>query len=79
MTDESSLPPCERFTALEWRKGEKPECDVCDHLEASHKNAGRRTMSGGEIEELRRRILVERHDLREQERQRSKSDGNGTP
>ena len=69
MTRENSLPPCERFTVLEWRKSEKAQCDVCDQLEAEHENLGRRILSGAEIEALRRRMLVERYDMREGERQ----------
>jgi len=64
--------PCERFTVLESRKGEKlSQCDVCDHPEAAHEKPGRRILSGGEIEALRRRMIVETHDKLEEHRQRS--------
>ncbi len=64
--------PCERFTVLEWRKGASLlTCDVCDHAEAAHENPGQRTLSGDEIEELRRRMLVENFDKQEEERRRA--------
>jgi hypothetical protein len=50
--------PCERFTILDWRPDDDlQKCDVCDHVEASHDNPGRRRLSGGEIEALRRRLI----------------------
>ena len=71
--------PCERFTVLDSRRIESSQCDVCDHLEASHESPGRRVLSGGEVEELRRRMLVERYELREEEGARSApSTGNGS-
>ena len=86
MTPEGSLQPCERFTVLESRQNENVlQCDVCDHFEAAHEGVGRRTLSGGEIEELRRRILIERHDQLQQERHRDdgpinpRISGNGDP
>lgn len=80
MTDEdkppeSKLPPCERFTVLDTRKGGNLQCDVCDQLEGAHQNAGRRTMSGGQIEELRRRIIVERFEMLEAQRQAAAGNG----
>jgi hypothetical protein len=64
--------PCERFTVLESRRSESlSQCDVCDHPEAAHETPGRRILSGGEIEALRRRMIVETHDKLEERRQRS--------
>ncbi len=71
MTHENSLGPCERFTVLASRTNQTlSQCDVCDHIESSHENPGRRILSGGEIEELRRRILVATFEKREEERGR---------
>ncbi len=57
------MKPCERFTVLEPRTSATPSrCDVCDHTEGAHENPGRRTLSGGEIEEIRRRMLMENFD-----------------
>jgi hypothetical protein len=83
MTGESSLPisqnklpPCECFTILEWRKGATwPQCDVCDRPEAEHENPGRRTLSGGEIEAIRRRMIIAIFDEREEERPPSADNG----
>ncbi|HTJ26003.1 MAG TPA: hypothetical protein VMA36_07550 [Candidatus Limnocylindria bacterium] len=67
MPDED-VPPCERFTVLDSRREEISRCDVCDQLESAHDVGGRRILSGGEIEALRRRMLVETFEKREQER-----------
>jgi hypothetical protein len=73
---ESRLPPCELFTVLDTRKSETwPQCDVCDRPEAAHGNPGRRILSGGEIEALRRRLIVEMFDKLEAEHQSSTTDG----
>jgi hypothetical protein len=73
---ESTLPPCERFTVLEWRKsGTRFQCDVCDRPEAAHQNPGRRTLSGGEIETIRRRMIVEIYEKLEEKRQSIDSNG----
>lgn len=78
MSPENSLGPCERFTVLESRKSENPSpCEVCDHPEVAHESVGRRTMSGGEIEELRRQIIIERFEQLQQERE--KNDGPAFP
>jgi hypothetical protein len=72
VTPDSSLGPCEQFTELESHRSTNPaRCEVCDHSEAAHGGAGRRTLTGGEIEELRRRIIIERFERQQQERQRS--------
>ena len=64
MTDqaENTMPPCDQFTALATRRGEPPTCDVCGQPEADHQRPGRRTMTGGEVEALRRRMLMERYE-----------------
>ncbi len=75
---DSALPPCERFTVLDWRPSGGPsQCDVCDQPEAAHGQPGRRTLSGGEIEELRRRMIVERHDRREAEQREAGGQAKG--
>jgi len=72
VTPESSLGPCERFTVLESRSSEPlSQCEVCDHPEAAHDTPGRRIVSGGDIEALRRRMIEETHDKLEERRQRS--------
>jgi hypothetical protein len=43
---------------------------VCDHVQAAHARAGIRVLTGGEIEALRRRILIERFERRQQEHPR---------
>ena len=61
--------PCERFTILDWRPGEDiVKCDVCDHVESAHENAGRRRLSGGEIEAERRRLIEQNFERQEAER-----------
>jgi hypothetical protein len=60
--------PCERFTILDWRPGDDLEkCDVCDHLEGAHESPGRRRLSGGEIEALRRRLIEEMFERQQAE------------
>jgi hypothetical protein len=74
MSTEGGLGPCDCFTVLGTSKNENVrECEVCDHLASEHASAGKRVMSGGEVEALRRRILIERYEQRQQERPR-KSD-----
>ncbi|MGH7754724.1 MAG: hypothetical protein ACREM8_00365 [Vulcanimicrobiaceae bacterium] len=51
------------------------ECDVCDQPEAVHPSPGRRILSGAEVEELRRQVLIERFNLRAQEQ----TSGDGQP
>lgn len=66
MTRDISLPPCERFSVLASRGDENvSQCDVCDEFEVAHPEGGRRTLSGGEVEELRRRLIVEAYDKME--------------
>jgi hypothetical protein len=75
MTSGSGLPPCERFTVLDSRQVARAQCDVCDQLESDHASPGQRTLSGGEIEELRRRMLVEFYEQREEKQRRQGGDG----
>lgn len=68
MSTGERLGPCDCFTVLETRKGENvPQCEVCDHIKAEHANAEIRVLTGGEIEALRRRVLIERYERRQQE------------
>jgi hypothetical protein len=64
LTDEaqSAMPPCDQFTALATRRGEPSDCDVCAQPEAGHEKPGRRTMTGGEVEALRRQMLMELYE-----------------
>ncbi len=65
------LGPCECFTVLETRINEPVlECEVCDHIAAEHERAGTRVLTGGEIEALRKQILIERYERRQQEHPR---------
>lgn len=71
MSTGERLGPCDRFTVLETRKGEGvPQCEVCEHIQAEHANPEIRFLAGGEIEALRRRILIERFERRQQEQPR---------
>jgi hypothetical protein len=70
MSDEERLGPCDCFTVLESRQTETTSpCEVCDHIRAEHGN-GIRTLTGGEIEALRKRVLIERYESRQKERPR---------
>ena len=69
MNPESDLGPCERFTLLASSQIKNvTQCEVCDHPESAHESAGRRALSGGEIEELRRQIIVRRFEQNQQGR-----------
>lgn len=72
MTQENeNLQPCERFTLLESRRNQNLlRCDVCDHIEESHADAGRRVLTGEEVEELRRRRLIASFEKMQEERRR---------
>ena len=73
--EESGLPACERFTVLASRPDENlTRCDVCNHLESGHAAPGRRSLSGGEIETLRRNMLIATYEKFEASRRKS---GNG--
>ncbi|MBV9438426.1 MAG: hypothetical protein JOZ24_00390 [Candidatus Eremiobacteraeota bacterium] len=62
--DAGRLPPCDRFTVLKIREFVPLTCDVCDHPQSAHAQPGRRIVSGGEMEELRRSKLVELYESR---------------
>jgi hypothetical protein len=68
VSSDDQLGPCDCFTVLETHKGQNvQQCEVCDHLQAEHEGTGIRISTGGEIEALRRRILIERYERRQQE------------
>ncbi len=63
------LQPCERFTLLESRRSQNLlRCDVCDHIADAHADAGRRVLTGEEVEEMRRRRLIARFEKMKEER-----------
>jgi hypothetical protein len=60
---ENAIPPaCDCFTVLDVRQSEPLQCDVCDRVFGAHSGGGRRVLSGGEIEALRRQMLIERYN-----------------
>jgi hypothetical protein len=59
---QNAMPPCDQFTALDTRRSEPSRCDVCAQPEADHEKPGRRTVTGAEVEELRRRMLMELYE-----------------
>jgi hypothetical protein len=68
MTREISLPPCECFTVLDSREDRVvAQCDVCDEFEVAHPDVGRRILSGGAIEELRKQMIIGAYDKLEGE------------
>jgi len=70
--NEDKLQPCERFTLLESRRGQNIlRCDVCDHIEDAHANPGRRTLTGEEVEEMRRSRLIASFEKMREDRQRT--------
>jgi hypothetical protein len=67
--ENEDLAPCERFTLLESRRSQNLlRCDVCDHIADAHPDAGRRILTGAEVEELRRRRLIARFENMREER-----------
>jgi hypothetical protein len=69
-------PTCDLFTILDWRKSEKlARCDVCDQLEEAHEQPGRRRLSGAQVEEARRNLLIA--DFERQEQHRLQRERNG--
>jgi hypothetical protein len=63
MTSETGWPACERFTVLESRLDARPQvCDVCERPEPAHDNPGERRLAGGQIEELRRRMIEDAYE-----------------
>ncbi|MBV8602003.1 MAG: hypothetical protein JO359_10615 [Candidatus Eremiobacteraeota bacterium] len=70
------MPPCDRFTILESRQTDRlSRCDVCEHAEEDHESSGRRVLSGGEVEALRRQMLIEKFDRQEEGRRRHEGNG----
>ena len=76
MTPES-LPACERVTVLDWRQSAHSQCDVCDRPGSEHPASGRRTLSGEEVEALRRTMIIERSDQLERRQKSADGDGQG--
>ena len=73
---ETALPACERFTVLESRPNESlTRCDVCNHLESGHPTPGRRSLSGGEVEALRKRMIIDQYEKFEEARRHGKGNG----
>lgn len=69
---------CDVFTILDWRESDRLlRCDVCDQSEASHPQSGRRRLSGAQIEELRKQMLMATFAKQEEDRRRK--EGNGEP
>jgi hypothetical protein len=69
---------CDLFTILDWRESDRLlRCDVCDQAEEAHPQSGRRRLSGGEIEELRKQLLMSTFAKQEEDRRRK--EGNGEP
>jgi hypothetical protein len=72
----TNSPSCECFTILDWRKSERlARCDVCDQLEEAHGQPGHRRLSGAQVEEARRKLLMAEFDRQEGERARRESNG----
>ena len=70
------MPPCERFTVLDWRESDRlARCDVCDQVEEDHDSPGRRRLSGAQIEELRRQMLMRTYAKQEEDRKRQAANG----
>ena len=70
---------CDRFTILESREGDRlARCDVCDQVEEDHDTKGRRRMTGGQIEELRRKMLMMTYSKQEEDRKRREGNGEST-
>lgn len=70
MTDDDALGPCDCFTVLESRTQRVPQCEVCDHIAAEHGSSNERVLTGGEIETLRKRVLIKRYERRQKEHPR---------
>ncbi len=43
------------------------QCDVCDEYEVAHPETGRRTLSGAQVEALRKRMIIEAYEKMEAE------------
>ncbi|MGH7662286.1 MAG: hypothetical protein ACRENA_15370 [Vulcanimicrobiaceae bacterium] len=73
---ESSSGACDVFTILDWRESDRLlRCDVCDQAEASHPQSGRRRLSGSQIEEMRKRMIMATFEQQEEDRRRKESNG----
>lgn len=59
---QNATPACDQFTALDTRRVEPSRCDVCGQPEGDHEKPGRRTVTGAEVEALRRRMLMELYE-----------------
>ena len=60
---------CECFAILDWRKSENlARCDVCDQLEEAHEQPGHRRLSGAQVEEARKQLLMAEFERQEAER-----------
>jgi hypothetical protein len=59
---QNATPACDQFTVLDTRRGEPSRCDVCGQPEGDHEKLGRRTVTGAEVEALRRRMLMELYE-----------------
>lgn len=69
---------CDMFSILEWRESDRLlRCDVCDQAEQVHPQSGRRRISGAEMEELRKRLLMMTYERQEETSRRK--EGNGEP
>lgn len=69
---------CDLFTILDWRESDRLlRCDVCDQAEAAHPEPGRRRRTGGEIEELRKQLIIATYAKQEELARRK--EGNGEP
>lgn len=70
------MPTCEIFTILDSREGDRlARCDVCDRVEEDHESRGRRRLTGGQIEELRRQMLMTTYAKQEEDRKRHQANG----
>ena len=75
---ENSLPACDCFTILETRTNFVPSvCDVCERAQDDHQTTERRRLSGTQIEELRKRLIIQRYE--QMQERREQHEANGTP
>jgi hypothetical protein len=69
---------CDQFSVLASRENQDiSRCDVCDQGQSAHSTPGRRVVSGGEMESLRKQMLIAIHERREAANP-SQPSGNGT-
>lgn len=75
---EAEYQVCDQFTVLATRPNPAiSRCDVCDQGENVHASPGRRVASGGEIEALRRQMLIAIHERQQGERPAHSHNGSG--